>query len=126
MWPNPQETAHFVTFAEEILKLHFLCSVIWTPLLRNLLNHLKFWWRRFLCLYYLNYFYQNEVFHIHCVKSVHIYSFSSPCFPAFRLNTERYSEYGHFSHSDLFRSWFKILCFHCAYIFGELSALSLF
>ena len=29
MWPNPQETADLVTFAEEILngKLHFLCSV---------------------------------------------------------------------------------------------------
>ena len=67
-----------------------------------------------------------SVFHIHCVKSVHIYSFSSPCFSAFGLNAERYSEHGHFSHSDLFRSWFKILCFHCAYIFGELSALSLF
>ena len=28
MWPNPQETADFVTFTEEILngKLHFLCS----------------------------------------------------------------------------------------------------
>ena len=28
MWPNPQETAYLVTFAEEILngKLHFLCS----------------------------------------------------------------------------------------------------
>ena len=31
MWPNPQETAHLVTYTEEILngKLHFLCSVIW-------------------------------------------------------------------------------------------------
>ena len=29
MWPNPQETADFVTFSWEILygKLHFLCSV---------------------------------------------------------------------------------------------------
>ena len=29
MWPNPQETADLVTFAEEIFngKLHFLCSV---------------------------------------------------------------------------------------------------
>ena len=29
MWPNPQETADLVTFAEEILnaKFHFLCSV---------------------------------------------------------------------------------------------------
>ena len=26
----------------------------------------------------------------HCVKSVHIRSFSSPYFPAFGLNTERY------------------------------------
>ena len=28
MWRNPQETADFVTFTEEILnvKLHFLCS----------------------------------------------------------------------------------------------------
>ena len=30
MWPNPQETADLVTFAEKILngKLHFLCSNI--------------------------------------------------------------------------------------------------
>ena len=30
MWPNPQETAHLVTFTEEILneKLHFFCSEI--------------------------------------------------------------------------------------------------
>ena len=27
----------------------------------------------------------------HCVKSVHIRSYSGPHFPAFRLNTERYS-----------------------------------
>ena len=29
MWSNPQETAHLVTFTEEIFnrKLHFLCSV---------------------------------------------------------------------------------------------------
>ena len=29
MWPNPQKTADFATFTEEILdgKLHFLCSV---------------------------------------------------------------------------------------------------
>ena len=29
MWPNPQESADFVTFTEKILngKLHFLCSV---------------------------------------------------------------------------------------------------
>ena len=27
----------------------------------------------------------------HCVKSVHIWSFSDPYFPAFGLNTERYS-----------------------------------
>ena len=28
---------------------------------------------------------------MHCVKSVRIRSFSGPCFPAFGLNTERYS-----------------------------------
>ena len=28
---------------------------------------------------------------IHCVKSVRIRSYSGPCFPAFGLNTERYS-----------------------------------
>ena len=30
MWPNPQETADFATFTEQILngKLHFLCSKI--------------------------------------------------------------------------------------------------
>ena len=35
----------------------------------------------------------------HCVKSVHIRSFSGPYFPAFGLNTDqKNSEYGHFSH----------------------------
>ena len=31
MWPNPQETADFVTFTEKMLngKLYFLCSVIY-------------------------------------------------------------------------------------------------
>ena len=48
---------------------------------------------------------------MHCLKSVHIRSFSSPYFPVFELNTERYSvqmrekidqnnsEYGHFLRS---------------------------
>ena len=37
MWPNPQETADLVTFAEEILngKLHFLCSEEIVSLLMN-------------------------------------------------------------------------------------------
>ena len=36
----------------------------------------------------------------HCVKSVHIGSFSGPYFPAFELNTDqKNSEYGHFSCS---------------------------
>ena len=42
----------------------------------------------------------------HCVKSVHICSFSGPNFSTFELNTERYGvsdhrnyEYGHFSRS---------------------------
>ena len=34
------------------------------------------------------------------VKSVHIWSFYGPCFPAFELNTDRKNfEYGHFSRS---------------------------
>ena len=37
------------------------------------------------------------------MKSVRIPSFSGPYFPAFGLNTERYSEYGHISRSD---SWY--------------------
>ena len=49
---------------------------------------------------------------MHCVKSVRIRSFSGAYFPAFELNTERYSvqmwenmdqknsKYGHFLHSD--------------------------
>ena len=54
---------------------------------------------------------------IHCVKSVRIRSFSGPHFPAFGLNTERYSvhmrentyqknsEYGHFSRSYYFNQY---------------------
>ena len=38
---------------------------------------------------------------IHCVKSVRIWSFSSPYFPAFGLNTDQEnSEYGHFLSSE--------------------------
>ena len=37
MWPNPQETADFVTFTEKILngKLHFLCSETRTNLISS-------------------------------------------------------------------------------------------
>ena len=55
--------------------------------------------------------------HKYCVKSVRVWSYSGPYFPAFGLNTERYgvspysvrmrentdqnnSEYGHFLHSE--------------------------
>ena len=38
---------------------------------------------------------------IQCKKSVRIWSYSSPYFPAFTLNTDqKISEYGHFSRSD--------------------------
>ena len=38
---------------------------------------------------------------VHCVKSVRIWSYSGPYFPAFGLNTDQNnSEYGHFSRSD--------------------------
>ena len=37
---------------------------------------------------------------IHCLKRVLIWSFSDLYFPAFVLNTERYSVFGHFSRSD--------------------------
>ena len=63
----------------------------------------------------------------YCVKSVRIRSFSGPYFPAFGLNTERYSvlcispysvrmrenteqknsEYGHFSRSNYFNHYQK-------------------
>ena len=40
----------------------------------------------------------------HCVKNVHIRSFSGPHFPAFRLNTDlKNSKYGHFSRSEKWR-----------------------
>ena len=56
--------------------------------------------------------------HVDCVKRVRIRSFSGPYFPAFRLNTEKYSvfspnagkygqknfEYGHFTHSDYLKT----------------------
>ena len=34
---------------------------------------------------------QNKLIELHCVKRVRIWSFSGPYFPAFVLNTERYS-----------------------------------
>ena len=33
----------------------------------------------------------NEALNLHCVKSVRIQSYSGPYFPAFGLNTKRYS-----------------------------------
>ena len=37
----------------------------------------------------------------HCVKSVHVQSYSGPYFPAFGLNTDQNnSEYGHFSRRE--------------------------
>ena len=43
MWPNPEETADFVTFTKEIIdeKLHFLCSEI-TDQLNLYMKKLKF------------------------------------------------------------------------------------
>ena len=40
MWLNPQETAHLVTFTEEIFdgKLHFLCSVWFSDIFRSYRN----------------------------------------------------------------------------------------
>ena len=53
------------------------------------------------------YFYKNGILveivsmvNSHCVKSVHIRSYSGPHFPAFGLNTDQKKyEYGHFSRS---------------------------
>ena len=39
--------------------------------------------------FYLNV--SEEAGHIHCVKSVRIWSYSGPYFPAFGLTTERYN-----------------------------------
>ena len=41
--------------------------------------------------WYLVYIFHHFNFILHCVKSVCIRSYSGPYFPAFRLNTERYS-----------------------------------
>ena len=30
----------------------------------------------------------NKLAYLHCVKTVHIWSFSGPCFPAFEMNTQ--------------------------------------
>ena len=67
--------------------------------------------------------FRTNVSLIHCVKSVHIRSFSGPYFLAFGLNTEslhskapysvriqentdqKNSEYRHFLHSDRFNSF---------------------
>ena len=55
MWPNPQETADFVTFTEEILngKLHFLCSSF-NSLLFMVLNFSCLFTSNFFCLPLLN------------------------------------------------------------------------
>ena len=76
MCPNPQETSDSVTFTEEILdgKLHFLCCKTFLPHRNE----------------------SNNSYHIHCVKSVYIRSFSGLHFPAFGLNTERYGVSEHF------------------------------
>ena len=76
MCPNPQETSDSVTFTEEILdgKLHFLCRKTFLPHRNE----------------------SNNSYHIHCVKSVYIRSFSGLHFPAFGLNTERYGVSEHF------------------------------
>ena len=34
-------------------------------------------------------------YNLHCVKSISIRSYSGPCFPAFKLNTEKYSLFLH-------------------------------
>ena len=72
-----------------------------------------------------NYFTESKLHHMHCMKSVRSRSFSGPYFPAFGLNTERYSvslrirskcgklrtrknsKYGQFSPSDVFYMCFK-------------------
>ena len=73
-----------VTFTEEILngKLRFLCSVkVGFSLMLN---------SRFRG-------HAIELIYLHCVKSVHIWSFSGSYFPTFGLNTDqKNSEYGHF------------------------------
>ena len=47
----------------------------------------------------------------HCVKSVRIWNFSGPCFPACKLNTETYREnrleYGHVLHSEHLRGFLQ-------------------
>ena len=46
---------------------------------------------------------------IHCVKSVRIWSYSGPYFPAFELREnmdQNNSEYGHFSRGDSFQNKF--------------------
>ena len=43
-----------------------------------------------------------EKTHDHCVKSVHIWSYSAPHFPSFRPNSDQgNSEYGHFLQHGL-------------------------
>ena len=63
---------------------------------------------------------------IYYVKSVRFWSYSSPHFPAFGLNMERYapysvriwdnadqtnSEYGHFLRSDIWGTWWNLVKF---------------
>ena len=59
----------------------------------------------------------------HCVKSVRIRSYSGPCFPAFRLNTDRNnSEYGHFLRS----AYRRFSCFDiCLFEYSKTFLLSM-
>ena len=52
----------------------------------------------------------DKVWHLHCVKSVRIWSYSGPYFPAFGLNN---SKYGHFSRSVIFITTYHFPAISC-------------
>ena len=87
MWQNRQFSADLVTFTEEILngKLHFLCVI--SSMRQKILR--------------------KNTHPFHCLKSVRIRSYSGTHFPAFGLNSERYSVSLHIQ-SECGKIWTRI------------------
>ena len=79
-------------------------EVPWTSVLRSRFigSHRIFWWSNIFFALKLS---KNSV--SHCIKSVHVWSFSGPCFPAFGLTTERYSVYSCYGRAAV-QNWTKL------------------
>ena len=103
MWPNPQETADFVTFSQEILngKHHFLCRVNWKLATMDLLNNdSECWYHQ---LGHVTRFYCCQKLARDLLNLLEI-SLRERYFSVFGLNTAKIwtrknSVFGHFSRS---------------------------